>query len=75
MRVIPFLKTHKTELKLTNAIHVITAFVLIDKHATVGTASPFFMGPFQHQVAITLVLLVHALCTKIFATGGALRWD
>lgn len=48
MRVVPLLETHKTELKLTNAIHVIAAFVLIDKHATVGTAPPFFMGLFQH---------------------------
>jgi hypothetical protein len=74
MSVVPFLKTHKAELKATNAIDVVAAFVLIDEHAAVGAATPFLVFYFQDSVTISFVLLVHALRTKIFAAGGALRW-
>ena len=74
MRRIPFLRTYKTKLASTPTRYMITPLALVNEHAAVGAAAPFLMFQLKYPVTVALVLLVHTLGTKVFATGGALGW-
>jgi type III secretory pathway component EscV len=69
MRLTPSIQAYKAELMTAPAAHVITAFGSVDKNFAIGATFPVFVCFLVNIVAVSFVLLHHALRAVLSETG------